>query len=116
MKRLALLVLSLLLVSSQAAAKSDRSLILGFLRAVDKGQDLTTVYPGAISASDSEKLRKFADCGWDHPIRWKKDEYFIIFVCSRKNMIGSTLTFSDGRIIKVSTYPVEATWSKDRYD
>ncbi len=110
MKVLALLVIALLLVPSEAAAKSDRSLILGFLRAVDKGQDLTTVYPGAISTSDSDKLRKFADCAPDIPITLKKGEFWIIFVCSRKNMIGAGINILDGRVSKVVTHPVVETW------
>jgi hypothetical protein len=92
--------------SAAAAAGPQEDAVKAVIKAVKSGEDLGAAFPGAISPSEVQSLRRVAKCAAANLMRQEKGRYTVVWNCGSKGALGMEVVLVGTKVTSVSTMEV----------
>ena len=96
----------LAIVPAAAEARSDKDAAKAVIKAVKQGIDLSTTFPGAISAKEIASLQRVARCSAVNLMKQDDGYYTAVWDCGSKGALGMEVRVSGGSVTSISTMEV----------
>jgi hypothetical protein len=101
----AILIAAAVLAASPGAAFAgpQEDAIMSLIKAVKRGDDLSTAFPGAVSAAEIASLQRVARCDALNLMKQAKGRYTVVWDCGAKGAVGMKVLVSHNKVTSVST-------------
>lgn len=105
-KSFCLLALFAICAPTALLAQSEKDAVKAVINAVKQGNDLGTIFPGAITAKEIASLKRVAKCAALNLMKQKAGDYTVVWDCGSKGALGMRVTVDQGKVTTISTMEV----------
>jgi hypothetical protein len=93
-------------LATAVAASPEKDAVKAVIKAVEQGEDLSTAFPGAITARESASLQRVSKCAALNLMKHKEGYYTVVWDCGSKGALGMEVVVTAGVVTSVSTMEI----------
>jgi hypothetical protein len=92
--------------ATSAAASPEKDAVKAVIKSIKHGDDLSALYPGAISPREEASFRRVAKCDAINLMKQPGGDFTVVWDCGSKGALGMRVVIQDGRVSSISTLDI----------